>query len=336
MQVEFGKFGFYFLKFMRFRTEMPIAPFSPPLGYEGAYLLLGSCFTEAIGRRMQRFLFDCVVNPFGILFNPRSVLQALERMAVYRPFEASELEESGEGYFFSWQHHGRFAAPSAGGTLRLINKEYALGAEKLSALDCTLLLTWGTSYVYVHKQRGEAVANCHKFPAGLFSRRRMEVGEIVDSYGGFLERWLGVGGGGRRVVLTVSPVRHLRDGLHENQLSKGILLLAAEELCRAFPGRVLYFPAYELLLDDLRDYRFYGPDLLHPSEQAEEYIFGRFCGAAFPAGVLEAMRHIGQWVQMKEHKPLHPFAKSLAAFEQKVQEKKKELLAQYPFLAARL
>ena len=322
---------------MKFRTEIQIPSLTPPLDYKETFLLLGSCFSEAIGQRMQRLLFDCRVNPFGILFNPQSVLQALERMAAGRLFEAGELQvNEEEGYCFSWQHHGRFAAPTPDEALRMINEEYRLGVRAFRKCR-TLLLTWGTSFVYIHKSRGEVVANCHKFPAALFLRRRLTVREIVESYAAFLESWFAADESGeRRVVLTVSPVRHLRDGLHENQLSKSILLLAVEELQHVFPGRVLYFPAYELLLDDLRDYRFYASDLLHPSEQAEEYVFERFCEAGFSAETRKAMQDVAEWVRMKEHKPLHPFAKSLAAFEQKVQEKKKKLLVQYPFLSERL
>lgn len=283
---------------------------------------------------MMRLRFDCRVNPFGVLFNPLSVVQSLERLAAFRPFGTDELVTSAEGVYYSWQHHGRFAAPNSNEALRLMNEAYCPAAEAFPRCH-TLLLTWGTSYVYELKTSGQVVANCHKFPTNLFLRRRLTVEEIVERYTSFLERWFPLQEG-RRVVLTVSPVRHLRDGLHENQLSKSILLLAAEALEQRFPDRVAYFPAYELLLDDLRDYRFYASDLLHPSDQAEDYIFERFCAACFSGESCKAMQAVGEWVRMEEHKPLHPFSASCSAFQEKLQEKKKNLLAQYPFLASRL
>ena len=322
---------------MKLQTEISIPALAPPLRYDEASLLLGSCFSEAIGRRMQRLRFDCTVNPFGILFNPQSVLQALARLAEFRPFGAGELQETPGGAYCSWMHHGRFAASCPDEALRLMNGEYRPAAERFAHLR-TLLLTWGTSYLYILRSSGEVVANCHKFPASLFLRRRMTVEEIVEGYAAFLERWFAESGdgGGRRVVLTVSPVRHLRDGLHENQLSKSILLLAADELAGRFPGRIAYFPAYELLLDELRDYRFYARDLLHPSEVAEDYVFERFAEACFAPDTRRAMQDIGEWVQMAEHRPLHPFGKSYAAFRENMQRKKEKLLAQYPFLSGRL
>ena len=235
-------------------------------------MLIGSCFAENMGMKLMenRFAVDC--NPCGIVYNPESVAQVLERLMDERVVTPDELIWH-EGKWMSWGHHGSFSASEREVCLEKMNARIYRGAEQLRRAD-VLLITFGTSWVYRHLQSGCVVANCHRFPERDFERFRLSVPEIVGLYErllGQLERI----NPGVRVLFTVSPIRHWKDGAHGNQLSKSVLLLAIDELVKR-RKRVYYFPSYEIVLDELRDYRFYAEDMLHVSGQAVDYIWSRF------------------------------------------------------------
>ena len=232
---------------MKFRTEIEIAPLGTKIGYENRILALGSCFAEHIAGRLAQAKFRVTANPSGILFNPLSIAAALRSYAGENPVRHSELGFDGE-LWFHYGFHGSFSAPEADQALAAMNAARKSGAEALRAAD-RIVLTFGTAWVYEHD--GAVVANCHRRPAAEFTRRRLGVDEIVTAFADLMAGPLG----GREVILTVSPVRHLGDSLAGNAVSKAALRLAAEELAERFPD-VHYFPAYEILNDDLRDYRF--------------------------------------------------------------------------------
>lgn len=318
---------------MKFRTEIALPVSSVKLDYKQPLLLLGSCFSEAIGSRLRASLFDCVVNPFGILFNPHSILYALRRMYANRLFESHELSEK-DGYWYSLMHHGRFSTASSDQTLNAINNEFRKGAMQLAS-PCTLLLTFGTSYFYTCRDTGEVVANCHKLPSSYFEKQRLTVEEIVEGYSTFFSTWFQEDAR-RKVIFTVSPIRHLRDGLHENQLSKSILLLSIDALMQRFPDRIHYFPAYEIVLDELRDYRFYDRDMLHPTDLTEDYIYECFATHFFSEETISTARRIQEYIRMKNHRLLHPFSEEAQRFKAALDSKREELLTSFPFLSPRL
>ncbi len=255
---------------MKFRTEITLGEYPAKIGYENRVLALGSCFADEMARRLAAAKLPVEANPTGVLFNPLSIALAVEQFAAPQPVHRGELHRDDDRWFH-YDFHGDFAAPTADEALGRMNAARQRGAEALRRAD-RVLLTLGTAWVY--QREGRAVANCHRQPAREFVRRRMGVGEVVET----LERLVAGPLAGREIILTVSPVRHLGDGLEGNAASKATLRLAAEELT-ARCASVRYFPAYEILLDDLRDYRFYADDMVHPAPRAVEYIWERFAGA---------------------------------------------------------
>lgn len=280
---------------MKFRTEIDIAPLHTRIGYEHRTLALGSCFAEQIGARLARAKFRVTVNPTGILFNPLSIVAALHS---YRtPVGREELHCDG-GRWFHFGFHGDFAAPTADEALQRMNAARRAGAGALDAAD-RVVLTLGTAWVY--ERGGEVVANCHRQPAAQFTRRRLAVEEVTGALAAAIEGPLA----GREIILTVSPVRHLGDGLAGNAASKATLRLAAEQLTERYAG-VSYFPAYEILTDDLRDYRFYADDLVHPSPQAVAYIWEKFSAAALTPEAQALLPEVEAIAAAAAHRPRDP------------------------------
>lgn len=286
-----------------FRTALAPAPAPFGIRHSDRLLLLGSCFTEHMGARLSAGKFDTLLNPFGIVYNPAALHAGLARLwAGDQTFTPDELFEHG-GLWRSWAHHGSFAQPTREAALQGINVLYQQAADHLQ--QCTrLLLTWGTADAFALRETGLFVANNHKMPDGHFTPHRLSVSEIVESIGPLLEA-MHTRHPAFRAILTVSPVRHLRTGAVANQRSKATLLLAAEYLCQHLPF-VHYFPAYELLLDDLRDYRFYAADMVHPSEVAVEYIWQHFADTYFSADTTALLHDIGKLQAATRHRPLHP------------------------------
>ena len=290
---------------MKFRTEITPAPLAAKIGYDSRILALGSCFSEHIAARLAEHKFRIAANPAGILFNPVSIAAAIRSFDAAEPVRAEELHEAG-GVWFHYGFHGSFSAATAAEALDKMNAARRTGAEALREADF-VLLTFGTAWIY--ERGGEAVANCHKRPAGEFVRRRLTVVEIVDTYRPLLAGPLA----GKQIVLTVSPVRHPGDGMEGNAVSKAVLRLAAEELA-AEHENVHYFPAYEIVLDDLRDYRFYADDLVHPSPQAVAYVWEKFAAAALTEEAQRLLPSVAQIVAAAAHRPLHPGSETFKIF----------------------
>lgn len=295
---------------MKFRTEIEIAPFAARIGYENRILALGSCFCEHIAARLAQAKFHVTANPTGLLFNPLSIAAALRDSPL--PVRREELTDNGEQWFH-YGFHGDFSAPTAEEALERMNAARQAGAEALRTAD-RVLLTFGTAWVYEHD--GETVANCHRQPADEFVRRRLSVAEIIGTFAELLEGPLS----GRTIILTVSPVRHPGDGLAGNAASKATLRLAAEELAERF-GCVSYFPAFEILLDDLRDYRFYADDLVHPAPQAVEYVWEKFVQAALAPEAQALLPEVEGIVAAAAHRPRNPQGEAHRAFCRRMLER---------------
>ena len=225
-------------------------------------LMLGSCFTTEVGQLLAADGLDVCINPTGNVYNPLSAAKTLVNLARGRRYDADELIEV-QGLWRSLDHHTRLAAPTPEEAIEKINRSMEIGGEALSrATD--VIITFGTAYVF--ERRGEVVCNCHKLPDREFIRRRLSVDEIVNAWQPLIEQF-----SDKRFIFTVSPIRHKADGLHGNQLSKATLLLAID----SFKGAD-YFPAYEIMIDELRDYKFYAADEVHPAPEAVEIIHRRF------------------------------------------------------------
>ncbi|MDE6032576.1 MAG: GSCFA domain-containing protein [Muribaculaceae bacterium] len=225
-------------------------------------LMLGSCFTTEVGQLLAADGLDVCINPTGNVYNPLSAAKTLVNLARGRRYDAHELIEV-QGLWRSLDHHTRLAAPTPEEAIEKINRSMEIGGEALSRAS-HVIITFGTAYVF--ERRGEVVCNCHKLPDREFIRRRLSVDEIINAWQPLIEQF-----SDKRFIFTVSPIRHKADGLHGNQLSKATLLLAID----SFRGAD-YFPAYEILIDELRDYKFYAADEVHPAPEAVEIIHRRF------------------------------------------------------------
>lgn len=276
-------------------------------------LWLGSCFAEHVGARMEAARMAVEINPFGVLYNPESIRQSLTFLTEGKlPDDA--LFRGRDGLWHSWLHSGAFSSPDKDLCEKAIAERFARSRELFSRLDF-LFVTLGTSHVYVHKPSGRTVANCHKEPAADFEEHTLEVEEMDEAWRPLLER-LGKTHPRLTVVFTVSPYRYAKYGMHGNQLSKATLLLAVDRWCRDY-GFCRYFPAYEIVTDELRDYRFYDRDMLHPSQQAVDYVWERFSQWAFTA---ETRRYHEEWNALRrdlEHRPLHPDSEEAHRFRKR-------------------
>lgn len=319
---------------MPFRTPLLPSPAAFDIRHEHRLLLLGSCFTEHIGQQLSDQKFNCRSNPFGIVYNPISMAQCLERVLLgSNAFTAADLFENA-GLWHSWEHHGRFSHPDPTLALQGINEAFHSAVSWLKNTNF-LLLTFGTADVFTHCGTGQVVANNHKMPDSNFSNRRLSVSEIVDTTVAILQKIETVAqqssGPPFQVILSVSPVRHLRLGFVENQRSKATLILACAEICRSLPF-VHYFPAYELLLDDLRDYRFYANDMLHPSEVAIEYVWECFSETYFSAATRLLNKRIEKIQAAARHRPFHPDTAQHRAFVSRQLDAIARLKAEHPGL----
>lgn len=271
------------------------------ISYEDRILVLGSCFADNVGEKMRHAGFDVCVNPFGVLYNPVSVCNSFQRIAFDQPFSESDCVEmgAGAGLICSFSHHTSFADPTPEGFLAKANA--SLEQSKAFFEGCTkVIITLGTAWCYRHEATGETVSNCLKRPAVEFSRYRLSVDATVAALAGLVKR-----NPGRQFIFTVSPVRHMKDGAHGNMVSKSTLILAVEELCRLFPDRVEYFPSFEIVTDELRDYRFYAEDMVHPSEVAVNYIWERFVEFAVPSDELQRVADNEKAWRQSQHRPMH-------------------------------
>lgn len=314
---------------MNFTTPIELPKGLPPITHAQHLLLLGSCFAENIGHLLKENAFRCDVNPFGILYNPLSVSEALREILSGEQYDEADL------FFFrdcwhSPMHHGSFSAASPAEALQQINTRLLQAHQQMDGTDW-LLITWGTAYVYQQQASGRIVSNCHKQPEKLFTRRMLTVDEIVSEYTLLLKELL-ARNPALKVLLTVSPIRHARDGMHANQLSKATLLLAIEQLQTAFPETVFYFPSYEIVLDELRDYRFYADDMLHPSPIAVSYLWERFSTVFFSDETKKIMQECESIRKALAHRPFHPDSEEHKRFLGQIVLKIERLNGKYPYL----
>lgn len=304
---------------MKFRTEIRVAPLGTDIGYGDDVLFFGSCFAEEMRRRMQTLKFRAGGNFTGPLFNPASVAALLRRALDPAPAKADELRQDADGWWFCYDANTLLSDPDRSEVLR----RYDEALDRLRALlpqaRC-VVVTFGTAWVYRLRENGRIVANCHKQPAELFVRERLCADTIVGEWSELLAGPLA----GKEVIFTVSPVRHLGDGLEGNSLSKATLRVAVGELADRF-DRAHYFPAYEILTDDLRDYRFYADDLVHPSPQAVGYVWERFAEAALSAEARRLLPEVESLAAQCRHRPRRAGSDAWLALRRRTLDRMAEL-----------
>jgi hypothetical protein len=284
---------------MKFRTELKISRYPFQISYKDNILLLGSCFSDHVGALLHNHQFKTLSNPFGALFNPVSIANAI-KMSLDPELFTEKYRYFFDNRFVSFAHHGSFSHQDENQFISKISKQFANTKVFLEKTHF-LFITFGTAYCYRFIERNIMVANCHKIPNTQFEKYRLNVDEIVQIYQDILQN-LKQFNPEMKIIFTVSPVRHLGDGFHENQLSKAVLHLAIEQLTNN--ETVFYFPAYEILMDDLRDYRFYAEDLCHPAENAVHYIEELFANAFFSDCTKEQLKAIEKEYKLLNHRPL--------------------------------
>lgn len=314
---------------MNFRTIIDIKKQEPGITYSDQIMMTGSCFTENIGAKLQKSKFLTLINPTGILYNPESIRDSISRILEKQLFCESEIFEH-EGVWKSFGLHSRFAAISPTLFLENINKTIEESHLFLKNTDI-LIITFGTAWVYRLAESGKIAANCHKQPSSLFIRERLPVNSIVADYIELIQKLL-TARPDIKLIFTVSPIRHLKDGAQENQLSKATLLLAIEQLQCKFSKNVIYFPAYEIVMDELRDYRFYAEDMIHPNETAINYIWECFSNCFFSKETNAQKAEIEKLISALQHRPFQAKSKAFLDFINKNLRFLNEIEKKYPHL----
>lgn len=312
-----------------FRTIFP--PIHPDfkISHHDQILSLGSCFAEHIGGRLRGYKFPSLLNPFGILYNPISIFEALKWLTKEELFKEENLFEH-QGLWHSFQHHGQFSNPEKEVTLNQINQSLKEG-RAIFKKTTRLILTLGTAHVFEYKKTGKVVANCHKLPGQDFERRKLTLDEVTTCLGDIVGLVKTINPN-IKIILTVSPVRHIRDGLVENQRSKSTLLLAIDSLKEIYPDSVFYFPSYEIVLDDLRDYRFFNEDMIHPNDQAINYVWRYFENAFFTEKTTNLNNRIQKIMDALAHRPIHPKSESHQIFLKNQLSKVEQMEEEFAFL----
>ena len=285
-----------------FRTEIEDQKFEFNLSYQSKLLTIGSCFSDTIGDRLKSSKFNILVNPFGTIFNPLSIFELLE-LALERSEILEQATLKRDGYYMNYKFHSDFRAKTKDTLHKRMDAALNQVAEQLKDADF-LFLTLGTAWIYEQKTTDMLVANCHKTPQKEFNKRLLSVEEIVAAFFS-LKELISQYNSDLQLILTVSPVRHTRDSIKLNSVSKSVLRLAAHYISEMAP-EIHYFPAYEIMMDDLRDYRFYEKDLIHPNEQAIDYIWQKFIACSLNQ---EDSKTLESWIKVKqslEHRAFNP------------------------------
>ena len=314
---------------MEFRTVVELPEKMPPICHAGKILLMGSCFAENMGRLLSENKFDIDVNPFGILYNPLSLQRALEEIMEGKVYEPGELFLY-RSCWHSPMHHSSFSDLNKDTVLTKINARLQNAYCSFSKLDW-IILTFGTAYVYERKEDGMVIGNCHQLPEKTFVRRMITPEEIMAVYRPLLQK-IKKTCSAVKVLLTVSPIRHIRDGLHGNQVSKSGPLLATDQLPQESPAFVFYFPSYEIILDELRDYRFYADDMVHPSDLAVRYLWKCFSETFFTAETRQIISEVESISRDILHRPFRPNSDAYQRFLEQIVLKIERLNRKYPYL----
>ncbi len=324
--------------------------FEPPklssqINYRDKLLLIGSCFTEHIGNALIDAKFSILQNPNGILFDPVSVCNSLVSYVQNKQYAASDLFQLNE-VWNSWQHHSRFSHMDRVEGLRIINESQQQAHQFLKEADW-LIITLGTSFSYRLTERGEssgapmmgqglgdtalgAVANCHRAPAQWFTKHLLSTQEIIESLDLCMHQLFQFNQK-LKIIFTISPVRHIRDGVIDNNRSKARLIDAVHQMVNKF-DRLYYFPSYELVIDVLRDYRFYDIDLVHPNYMATDFVLQKFGASCLDDEARQLMDDLKKINIARRHKPFQPATEAHKQFLKVSAEKTKELQKKYPFL----
>ena len=316
---------------MNFTTPVDLPLNDTTITHNDRILLVGSCFAGNIGRMLQERKFRIEANPFGTQYNPLSINRVLRRIAEGNIFGAESPELfMHNGKWHSIMHHSDFSRDTKERLLECINARLAQAHSIAKECDI-VILTLGTAYAYIRKSDNTVAGNCHKLPAREFERRLLTIEEIACDFEDTIDRYR-KNNPAVRFIFTVSPIRHLRDGAHDNQKSKATLLLAIDRIIGKHPECCSYFPAYEIVLDELRDYRFYAEDMLHPSETAVKYIWECFAKCYFGKETAALNERIEDIMKGLSHRPFDSSSDGYRQFIENITCRIDELTVRYRYL----
>ena len=295
---------------MKFRTELNIPKSPTPIEHSEKILTIGSCFAENIAGYFRELKFNVTANPFGVLYNPVSILNSFRILKEGRKFNDDDLVYE-QGEWHSFYHHSDFSYHDKNLCLSTINTKIAEVSGKLKSID-RVIITYGTSFVYEHKEKEIIVSNCHKIPAKEFSKYKLELDEVIENAEESVKLLTEINPN-IQILFTVSPVRHWQDGAVDNQISKSCLILAVAEVVKKNEN-CEYFPSYEIMMDDLRDYRFYESDLLHPNRMATDYIWELFSSSKLSESCNLLMAEISKITKAAKHRIRNPHSDTTRKF----------------------
>ncbi|MDA3879216.1 MAG: GSCFA domain-containing protein [Prolixibacteraceae bacterium] len=299
------------------------------ISHQSKVLMIGSCFSDNIGKILHDNKFDTLLNPFGVLYNPASINEAIKRCLTLTPIIEEELIYH-NNLWHSFDFHGSFSQANKDDLLSNANKTIENTHAFLKSTNY-IFVTFGTSWTYHHTDNHKIVANCHKLPASVFTRERLRVEDITSQWNNTLNK-LYAFNPDVRIIFTVSPVKHLKDGAHGNQLSKATLLLAIDEIVKRHPDKLYYFPSYEIVNDELRDYRFYAEDMAHISDTAKIYIYDIFKQTFFNSTTLQLAEAIDKITKATSHRVLHNNKSEIKKFTETILKKIEKLEITHPFI----
>ena len=314
---------------MNFTTKIPITQNANPIDYNSKIVSFGSCFAENMGDKLLYYKFQTQVNPFGIIFNPFSIEELIERVVLQRYFTKDDI------FFFNerwhcYEVHSELSDADAEVVLSKLNRILSDTQKQLQQAT-HIIITYGTSWVYRHIETNAIVANCHKVPQKQFSKELLSIDSTQKSIQNTVSL-IATLNPKCNFIFTVSPVRHLKDGFVENQVSKAHLIAAIYATTNTKQQTLNYFPSYEIMMDELRDYRFYADDMMHPSPMAIDYIWERFAATQIDASAITTMELVQTIQKGLAHRPFKPNSESHQKFEANLKEKIATLEAQYSFM----
>ncbi len=314
---------------MNFTTKIPITQNANPIDYNSKIVSFGSCFAENMGDKLLYYKFQTQVNPFGIIFNPFSIEELIERVVLQRYFTKDDI------FFFNerwhcYEVHSELSDADSEVFLSKLNQILSDTQKQLQQAT-HIIITYGTSWVYRHIETNAIVANCHKVPQKQFSKELLSIDSIQKSIQNTVSL-IATLNPKCNFIFTVSPVRHLKDGFVENQVSKAHLIAAIYATTNTKQQTLNYFPSYEIMMDELRDYRFYADDMMHPSPMAIDYIWERFAATQIDASAITTMELVQTIQKGLAHRPFNPYSESHQKFEANLKEKIATLEAQYSFM----
>ncbi|QIE59266.1 GSCFA domain-containing protein [Rasiella rasia] len=316
---------------MKLQTTIPLKPVANQINYDSKILLIGSCFTENIGEKLAYFKFQSSVNPFGIVFHPLAIEQLIHRAIHQTLFTETDVFER-DGQWFCFETHSSVTETSKEQLIALLNNtllEFASYVRQTSHI----IFTYGTAWVYRHVASNAVVANCHKLPQKEFTKELLSMQEISASIARTVSLLSEINST-VKIITTVSPVRHLKDGFVENTQGKAHLIAGIHTFMNQKPIidtlQTHYFPSYEIMMDELRDYRFYGEDMIHPSKIAVDYIWDKFQLVWIASETLQLQKEVDVVQKGLQHRPFYPNGEAHVNFQQDLQQKVATLQTKLP------